>query len=51
MAATGAIMDIQVQALQVHLREGDSDVRILQEAGLFLDRVHLQSKRIQVAFN
>ncbi len=29
------------EALQVHLREGDRHVRLLQEVGLLLHRVHL----------
>ena len=38
----------QVQAVQVHLREGDCDVRLLQEARLLLHRVHLQPQCLQV---
>ena len=39
---------LKVQTVQVYLWEGDSDVRLLQEARLLLYRVHLQSKCLQV---
>ena len=39
---------LKVQTVQVHIREGDSDVRLLQEAWLLLNRMHLQSKCLQV---
>ena len=48
MSFVSSISIFKVQTVQVHIREGDSDVRLLQEAWLLLNRMHLQSKCLQV---
>ena len=48
MLFVSSVSIFKVQTVQVHLREGDSDVRLLQEAWLLLNRMHLQSKCLQV---
>ena len=40
------VIIFQVKAVQVHVREGDRDVRLLQEVGLLLHRMHLLAQRV-----